>query len=345
MNNYFHTLFGEKTFFIAEIGGNFSDYDTGVKLIDLAMFAGADAVKIQTYKAATLSSRKAMFSSDGMIFTGDVSQYESFEKYQIDDDVQRKLFEYAQSNNVLMFSTPSHYSDCVVLEKLHCPIYKIGSDDVTNIPFLKEVASIGKPMILSTGMSTLEEVKEAVDAILGTGNNDICVLHCVTNYPADYESANLLSIRSMINEFAPIPIGFSDHSPYDELVLAAVVLGAKVIEKHFTYDKNADGPDHPISLIPQEFKRMIEKVRNIEVALGDGIKRPAKTEDTTRKNNRKSIVMTRSLKQGEAITEGSFAIKRPGFGIEPKYASTLIGRILARDIDEDDVLSWDHLEK
>jgi len=345
MNNYFENLFGNRVFFIAEIGGNFSDYDTGAKLIHLAMQAGADAVKIQTYKASTLSSRKAMFSSDGMIFTGDVSQYESFEKYQIDDDVQKKLFEYAQSNNVLMFSTPSHYSDCVVLERLNCPIYKIGSDDVTNIPFLKEVASIGKPMILSTGMSTMEEVKEAVDAILSAGNSDICVLHCVTNYPAEYESANLLSIRSMIEVFKPVPIGFSDHSVHDELVLAAVVLGAKVIEKHFTYDKNADGPDHPISLLPQEFKNMIGKVRNIELALGDGIKRPAKTEATTKKNNRKSIVMTRSLKQGEPITEGSFAVKRPGFGIEPKYASSLVGRILARDIDEDDVLLWDHLKR
>lgn len=345
MNNHFHKLFGDRTFFIAEIGGNFSDYDTGVRLIDLAVRAGADGVKIQTYKASTLSSRKAMFSSDGMIFTGDVSQYESFEKYQIDDDVQKRLFEYAQSNNVLMLSTPSHYSDCIVLERLNCPIYKIGSDDVTNIPFLKQVASIGKPVILSTGMSTLVEVKEAVDAILSMGNNDICVLHCVTNYPADYESANLLSIRSMIDAFKPIPIGFSDHSPYDELVLAAVALGAKVIEKHFTYDKNADGPDHPISLLPQEFKRMVEKVRNIEIALGDGIKRPARAEATTRQNNRKSIVMTRSLRQGEIITEESFAIKRPGFGIEPKYAPVLIGRILARDIEEDDVLLWDHLVK
>jgi len=149
----------------------------------------------------------------------------------------------------------------------------------------------------------------------------------------------------MIDAFKTIPIGFSDHSPYDELVVSAVALGAKVIEKHFTYDKNADGPDHPISLLPQEFKKMIEKVRNIEMALGDGIKRPAKSEATTRKNNRKSIVMTRPLKQGEAITVGSFAIKRPGFGIEPKYAPTLIGRILARDIDEDDVLLWDHLVK
>jgi N,N'-diacetyllegionaminate synthase len=345
MSNYFNDLFGNKTFFVAEIGGNFSDYNTGIKLIDLAIDSGADAVKIQTYKAFTLASKKAMFSSDGMKFTGDVSQYESFEQYQIDDEVQKRLFEYAKSNNILLFSTPSHFSDCIVLEELNCPIYKIGSDDVTNIPFLKEVAGIGKPIILSTGMSTLEEVREAVDEILHEGNNDICLLHCVTNYPADYDSANLLSIKTMIDEFKPIPIGFSDHSPYDELVIAAVALGARIIEKHLTYDKNASGPDHPISLLPQEFRNMVEKIREIEIALGDGIKKPAKTESITRKNNRKSIVMTKSLKAGEIITKESFGIKRPGYGIEPKYVATLIGKVLVKDVEEDDTLSWDYFRQ
>ncbi len=342
MSSYFHKLFRDKTFFIAEIGGNFLDYSDGIKLINLAIDSGADAVKIQTYKAATLTSKKAIFSSDGMKYTGDVSQYESFLKYQIDDNVQKRMFAYAESNNILLFSTPSHYNDCTTLEKLNCPIYKIGSDDVTNLPFLKEVAKLHKPVILSTGMSTLEEVREAVDTLIDEGNTDICVLHCVTNYPAEYESTNLLSIKTMIDVFSPIPIGFSDHSPYDELVIAAVTLGARVVEKHFTYDKHADGPDHIISLLPNEFKAMVEKVRNIEIALGDGIKRPAKSESVTRRNNRKSIVMTKSLKASEVITKGSFDIKRPGFGIEPKHASDVIGRVLTKDIEKDDILTWDH---
>lgn len=342
MNNYFIDLFRDRTFFIAEIGGNFSDYETGVKLINLALESGADAVKIQTYKASTLSSKKAMFSSEGMKFTGDVSQYESFLKCQIDDEVQEKLFSYTRKNNILFFSTPSHYSDCVVLERLQCPIYKIGSDDLTNLPFLRESARLHKPIIISTGMSTMNEVQEAVDVILSEGNKDICVLHCVSNYPAEYDSANLLAVKTMAEYLSPIPVGFSDHSQYDELVIAAVVLGAKVIEKHFTYDKNAEGPDHPISLLPNEFKAMVEKVRNIERALGDGIKRPALSEMVTRRNNRKSIVMTKSLKAGDVITGDCFAIKRPGSGIEPKHANSIVGRVIVKGIEEDDILTWDY---
>lgn len=342
MSNYFIELLGNKTFFVAEIGGNFADYETGVKLIDMALESGADAVKIQSYKADTLSSKKAMFSANGMKFTGNVSQYESFKRYQIDDALQKALFAYAASNNILLFSTPSHYTDCLALEKLGCPMYKIGSDDLTNVAFLEAVAKLHKPVMLSTGMSTLWEVKEGVNSIIGEGNRDICVLHCVTNYPAGYESSNLLAIKTMRRALNPIPIGFSDHSPYTEVVIAAVALGARVIEKHFTYDKNADGPDHPISLLPQEFKDMVQKVRKIESALGDGIKMPAPTEFETRKNNRKSIVMTKSLKRGEIITKGSFDIKRPGGGIRPKHATDLLGRVLTKDVEADAVLTWEH---
>lgn len=342
MSNYFSKMFSEKTFFVAEIGGNFSDVETGKKLIDLAIESHADAVKIQTYKAATLSSRKAAFSSDGMPYTGDKSQFEQFSKYQIDDTVQQELFQYAESNQVLLFSTPSHYSDCLILEKLCCPIYKIGSDDLSNLAFLKEVAGLGKPMIVSTGMSTLNEIADAVNAILGQGNSDVCLLHCVTNYPAEYKNANLSAISTMIEHFFPIPIGFSDHASDDELVPAAVALGAALIEKHFTYDKKAEGPDHPMSLLPHEFKQMVEKVRRIEDALGDGIKKPALSELTTRRNNRKSIVMTKRLEAGDPLTRDSFEIKRPGWGIAPIHADSLPGRVLARTIEEDDVLTWDY---
>jgi len=344
MSDYFDKLLGDKTFFIAEIGGNFFDAETGIKLMDLAVASGADAVKIQTYKASTLSSKKAMFSADGMKYTGNVSQYESFLRYQIDDKVQQEIFAYAKSKNVLLFSTPSHYTDCELLSKLNCPIYKIGSDDVTNLPFIKQVSTLHKPVMLSTGMSTMGEVREAVETILRAGNMDICLLHCVTNYPADYDSANLRVIKTMIDEFYPIPVGFSDHSPYDDLVIGAIVLGARVIEKHFTYDKRAEGPDHAISLLPEEFEKMVEKVRSIEVALGNGIKRPAISESITRMNNRKSIVMKKALKAGDVIVKDSFDIKRPGLGIEPKYADMIIGRIIARSIEEDDILTWDHFK-
>lgn len=345
MSNYFQTLFANKVFFIAEIGGNFSDYETGIRLMNLAVMSGADAVKVQTYKAATLSSKEALFSSEGMKFTGDVSQYESFLKYQIDDEVQKKLFAYALAHNILFFSTPSHYSDCRVLEQLNCPIYKIGSDDLTNLPFLQEVAKLHKPIIISTGMSTLCEVKEATDIILSEGNSDLCLMHCVTNYPAEYEATNLLAIKTMAEELYPIPIGFSDHSQHEELVISAVALGARVIEKHFTHDKNAEGPDHPISLLPSEFKAMVEKVRKVESALGDGIKRPALSELVTRRNNRKSIIMAKSLKSGDVITSDCLSIKRPGFGIEPKHMVSIIGRVISKDIAEDEVLTWSHLNQ
>lgn len=342
MSDYFKSLFLDRVFFIAEIGGNFSDYETGIRLMDLAIKAGADAVKIQTYKASTLSSKKAMFSSEGMKYTGDVPQYDSFLKWQIDDVAQKKLFYYARENGIFFFSTPSHYSDCLVLEDLGCPIYKIGSDDLTNLPFLRQVAGLRRPLIISTGMSNMDEVKEAVDALRAEGSKDICVLHCVSNYPAEYDSANLLALRTLTTELFPIPVGFSDHSQHDELVVAAVALGAKVIEKHFTYDKNAEGPDHPISLMPEEFEGMVRKVRNIEKALGDGIKRPAPSEMVAHKNNRKSIVMTKSLKSGDIITGDCFSIKRPGLGIEPRHAISITGRVLVKDIAEDDILTWSH---
>lgn len=342
MSNYFNELFKNRTFFIAEIGGNFNDYETGVKLIKLALESGADAVKMQTYKADTLSSKQAMFSSDGMSATGNVSQYEGFTDYQINDKLQKRLFGYAKDNNIMLFSTPSHKTDCEALLEFNNPIYKIGSDDATNLPFIKYIATLDKPILISTGMCTLLEVEEAVNTILCEGNSNICILHCVTNYPADYDSANLRSIKTLQDKFPNIPIGFSDHSPYEELAIAAVTLGSKVIEKHFTYDKNAVGPDHAISLLPEEFLSMVKKVRMVETALGDGIKKPSISEKTTRKNNRKSIVMTKSLTVGSVITKDSVDIKRPGYGIEPKYIDLILGKVIQKDILNDDVLSWDY---
>lgn len=331
---------GHSSYIIAEIGGNFSSFAEGKALIDAAVEAGADAVKIQTYKAHTVSSRKAMFSAEGMEFTGDASQFDMFVQYQIDDDVQRNIFTYARERGVVLFSTPGHRSDVDVLEALGNCIYKIGSDDAVNLPLLREVARLQKPILLSTGMSTMREVAMAVDAVLAEGNDQLILLHCVTNYPAEPASANLLAMVAMQREFG-LPTGYSDHVLGSEICLAAATLGACVLEKHFTLDKTADGPDHALSSTPDEWRALVDGVRRVEEALGDGVKRPARSERTTRINNRKSMVCIRDIKAGDVIMADAVDIKRPGYGIAPWHWEAVVGKTARRDIPNDEVLTWD----
>ncbi|MBI4489883.1 MAG: N-acetylneuraminate synthase family protein [Deltaproteobacteria bacterium] len=331
---------GHPTYVIAEIGGNFTTFAQGKALMEAAVEAGADAVKIQTYKAATVSSKKAVFSAEGMAFTGDVSQYDMFVKYQIDDMVQEEIFQYARDRGVLLFSTPGHQTDVDMLEKLGNPVYKVGSDDAVNLPLLRYIARLQKPILLSTGMCTLQEVRMAVDVIFDSGNDQLVLLHCVTNYPAEPESINLRVIPALHREFG-LPIGYSDHVLGNEIALAAAAMGACVIEKHFTLDKNAEGPDHALSATPNELKALVGGVRALEAARGDGIKRPAPTERMTRLNNRKSIVAVRDIGAGERIEAGMIDIKRPGYGIAPCHWETVVGKIARERIPQDEILTWD----
>ncbi len=331
---------GCPVYIIAEIGGNFSTFEQGKDLIDAAIGAGSDAVKIQTYKAHTVSSRKAMFSAEGMEFTGDASQFDMFIEYQIDDRVQEDIYTYAREQGAVLFSTPGHQSDVELLETLGNSIYKIGSDDAVNLPLLRDVAQLQKPIILSTGMCTMREVGLAVDAVLGTGNDQLILLHCVTNYPAAPHSVNLQAMVAMQREFG-LPTGYSDHVLGNEICLAAAALGACVLEKHFTLDKGADGPDHALSSTPDEWRGLVDGTRSVEQALGDGVKRPAAAEKTTRINNRKSMICLRDLKAGEVITADALDIKRPGYGIAPCHWEAVVGKTARRDIPEDEVLSWD----
>jgi N,N'-diacetyllegionaminate synthase len=333
---------GQPVYVIAEIGGNFATVAEGKALVDAAIDAGADAVKIQTYRAATVSSRKARFAAEGMEFTGDASQFEMFVKYQIDDDVQRQIYDYAATRGILLFSTPGHQSDAVELEKLGNAVYKVGSDDATNLPLLRDLARLGKPILLSTGMCTMEETRRAVDAVLGQGNAELVLLHCVTNYPADPASVNLGAMVAMRHEFG-LPVGYSDHCLGNEVCLAAAALGACVLEKHFTLDKNAEGPDHALSSTPDEFTALVKGVRAVEAALGDGVKRPAASEATTRLNNRKSIVALRDIKAGERLAAAAVDIKRPGYGIESLHWEAVIGKVALRDIPADEILTWEML--
>jgi N,N'-diacetyllegionaminate synthase len=325
---------------IAEIGGNFSTFDEGKDLVDAAIEAGSDAVKIQTYKAHTVSSRKAMFSADGMAFTGDASQFEMFVQYQIDDGVQQEIYAYARERGIVLFSTPGHQTDVDLLETLGNSIYKIGSDDAVNLPLLRDVAQLQKPILLSTGMCTMREVGLAVDAVLSQGNDQLILLHCVTNYPAEPISVNLLSMNALQAEFG-LPTGYSDHVLGNEICLAAAALGACVLEKHFTLDKTADGPDHALSATPDEWTQLVEGVRKIESALGDGVKRPAASEKTTRINNRKSLVCVRAIAAGQPIEATAVDIKRPGYGIAPWDYENIVGKVARCDIPEDEVITWD----
>jgi len=233
-------------------------------------------------------------------------------------------------------------SDVELLEKLDCPAYKIGSDDAINIPFLEEVASIGKPILLSTGMCTMNEVRESVSAILGKGNADIILLHCVTNYPANPAHANLRCIPAMKTEFG-IPVGYSDHTIGTACCIGAAAIGVNVLEKHFTHDKNAEGPDHMLSADTEEMSQIIESIRTIETAMGDGVKRPSEGEKTTRINNRKSIVSVQTIPKGTVITTDMIAIKRPGFGIQPKFFHEVIGRTAKGDIKAEEPILWNYV--
>lgn len=324
-----------RCYIVAEIGGNFITFDQAKKLVDEAHGCGVDAIKLQTYKADTIASKKAMFDMEN---TGVVSQYELFQKYEISEALHREVFNYIARKGLDWFSTPSHESDVDLLEKLGVGAYKIGSDDAVNTPFLKYIAKLDKPILLSTGMCTMEEVRDSVSAILEEGNEKIIFLHAVTSYPTRPEHVNLTAMQAMMRAFPEFDIGYSDHTIGITACICAVAMGARVIEKHFTYDKQAEGPDHMHSADTKEMKEIVDRIREYEIMRGSGIKRPADSEKTTRINNRKSIVMAKAVKQGELIKKEHIAIKRPGNGIPPKYYEQIIGKRANKDMNKEDIL-------
>jgi N-acetylneuraminate synthase len=330
----------DRCYIIAEIGGNFTALDDAKRLIDEAAATGADAVKLQTYRAQTLSSKKAIFDMEN---TGVTSQFELFQKYEIDEKLHREIFDYAGSKGLDWFSTPSHSSDADMLDRLGVGVFKVGSDDAYNIPFLKDLARRGKPVMMSTGMCTLDEVKESVAAMLETGNRQIMLLHAITSYPTHPDSVNLRAMRTLADTFPDLDVGYSDHTLNSLACISAVAMGARIIEKHFTWDKNAEGPDHMLSADPAEMTELVKSIRLVEQMLGDGVKQPAPGEAKTRRNNRKSIVLEKDIAAGETLTAAHLAIKRPGTGIAPKHFDSLIGRTARRALAAEDVLSWDDL--
>jgi N-acetylneuraminate synthase len=330
----------DRCYIIAEIGGNFTNLAQAKRLIDAAANCGVDAVKLQTYRADTVASRKAIFDMEN---TGVVSQHDLFKKYEVDEALHREVFAYAESKGLDWFSTPSHETDVDLLERLGVGAYKIGSDDAVNIPFLHYVARTGKPVILSTGMCTLQEVRASVDAILAEGNDKLILLHAITSYPTHPENVNLAAMETLMREFPQLDVGYSDHTLNPVACLCAAAMGARVLERHFTYDKKAEGPDHALSADPAEMKWLVEAVRSFEVMRGSGVKCPAGSERTTRINNRKSVVLARPVRAGERLARADLAVKRPGTGIAPALFEQVIGRAVRSDMEADAVLAWDDL--
>jgi len=336
----FNNYRSDRCYIIAEIGGNFTTLEQARRLIDEAAACGVDAVKLQTYRAETVASKRAFFDMEN---TGVASQYDLFKKYEIDAELHHDVFRYAETKQLDWFSTPSHELDVDLLEACGVGAYKIGSDDAVNLPFLRYVAKTGKPLILSTGMCTLEEVKESVAAIRDAGCKKLLLLHAITSYPTHPQNVNLAAMQTLMATFPSVDVGYSDHTLTPVASLCAVAMGARVIERHFTWDKNADGPDHMLSADPAEMMWLVDAIRSFEVMHGSGVKEPAASEATTRRNNRKSVVLLRAMQAGDTIAAGDIAVKRPGYGIAPKFSPELLGRRLSRDLEPDSVLTWEDL--
>lgn len=335
---------GEPVFIIAEAGVNHNgDMNLARKLIDAATEAGVDAVKFQTFKAENLATRGAkMADYQKAQVNGPKSQYEMIKSLELDYSCFVELKEYSDEKGILFLSTP-HTSDAAGFLDSLVPAHKIGSGDLTNLPFLKMVARYGKPIILSTGMGNLEEVQEAVNAILTEGNKQLVLLHCVTSYPAEIKKLNLRAMETM-HEVFDLPVGFSDHTIGVLASVAAVALGACVIEKHFTLDKGLPGPDHQASLEPRDLAQLVASIRAIEAALGDGLKRPTTEEEQMKQIVRKSLVAAESIPRGSEISREVISIKRPGSGIAPKELDSVVGRIALVDIEKDTLLTWEMFE-
>lgn len=337
---------GRHVFIIAEAGVNHNgSVKLAKKLVDAAVNAKADAVKFQTFKAELVVTKDAKMASYQIKnLKKQMTQQEMIRKYELTEEDFAELKKYCDNKGIMFLSTPhSNEWSVDVLEKLKVPLYKIGSGDLTNLPFLDYVAKKQKPIVIGTGMSTMEEIKSAISAIKKTGNDKIVMLQAVTQYPTPYEDLNLRAMLSIKKE-CDVLVGLSDHTTGTIAPVAAVALGAVVIEKHFTLDKNMKGPDHSASLNPEELKVMVENIRNTELMLGSGIKKPTKQEIEIMKVVRKSLVSKVKIKKGAKITRDMIDIKRPATGIHPKDLEKVLGKKAKKDIEKDMVISFNDID-
>lgn len=335
-----------KVFIIAEAGVNHNgSLDLAYHLIDVAKDAGADAVKFQTFKAENVVSRLADKAEYQKESTGSTeSQLEMIRKLEISFEDFVKLKKYCDKKEIMFLSTPFGHQSIDFLYDL-VDIYKIPSGEIINYPYLKHIAAKNKPIIMSTGMANLGEVEEAINTIRSVNSEAkiLSLLHCTTNYPTPYEEVNLKAMQTLAAAFK-LPVGYSDHTLGIEVPVAAVAMGAKIIEKHFTLDKKLPGPDHRASLEPDELKEMVKAIRNIKMALGDGIKKPNDSEIEIMKVVRRSLIAARDIRAGETIKESDITIKRPGTGILPKFKEIVIGMKLVNDIKQDEPFRWENFK-
>ncbi|MFH0259632.1 N-acetylneuraminate synthase [Vibrio mediterranei] len=322
------------TFIIAEAGVNHNgDIGLAKKLVDVAADAGVNAVKFQTWKTELLVTKDAKMADYQVENTQqEETQYEMLKRLELSYNDFSELKLYCDTKGITFMSTPDEEQSASFLDGLQ-EIFKIGSGELTNTPFLRHIASFNKPVILSTGMGYLSEVEHAIMTLqdAGLALNQITVLHATTDYPTASEDVNLRAMLTIENAFPGIEVGYSDHTLGIEVPVAAVAMGAKVIEKHFTLDKTMEGPDHKASLEPSELKQMVEAIRNIEVALGTGWKVPTPTEQSNRSVVRKSIVAAKVISAGELITADMLEIKRPGNGISPTRWDEVLGSVAKKD--------------
>lgn len=324
-------------YIIAEAGVNHNgQLDLALKLCDAAKDAGVDAVKFQTWKTeniVTAQARQAAYQTEN---TGvEESQYDMLKKLELSYDHFRYIQDYCKKIGIDFLSTPDEEESLAFLVSLGLPLIKVGSGEVTNIPYMRMIGSQKKPVILSTGMSNLAQVATAYDTLLAAGAPSVALLHCTTNYPCPVDEVNLKAMCTLRDAFK-CQVGYSDHTMGLEVPVAAVALGAEIIEKHFTLDRTMEGPDHKASLEPAELKLMVQQIRNIEVALGDGIKRPNKSEAENSKVVQKSILARVPIKKGEVLTEDKLVAKRAGAGISSVHWDVVVGTTAVQDYDVDE---------
>lgn len=329
----------ESVLIIAEAGVNHNgSIELAKELALKAKEAGADIVKYQTARLESLVSKEAKMAEYQKENIGQtMSQKEMLKKLLLSFDEFRELADYCKEVGIKFLSTPFDVESIDFLEEIGCDMWKVPSGEITNYPYLIKIAKTHKPVILSTGMSNIDEVRACYNLLKDNGAGEITILHCTTQYPTAYEDVNLKAMLTLEKEFG-CKAGYSDHTKGIEVPVAAVAMGACVIEKHFTLDKNMEGPDHKASLEPQELAQMVSMIRNIEAAIGDGVKTPKAAEIGNKAVARKSIIAKRDIKEGELLTEENLTTKRPGNGINPMRWPEIIGTRAIRDFEEDELI-------
>ncbi len=325
-------------YIIAEAGVNHNgSFELACKLVDAAKAAGVDCIKFQTFKANKLVSHTAQKAEYQKANTGESSQQDMLKKLELSYDEFLALKAYCDRVGISFLSTPFDLESIAFLDSIQMPFWKIPSGEVTNLPYLLAIARTGKPVVMSTGMCDLEEIGAALSALRENGTKEIKLLHCNTEYPTPYEDVNLMAMRTIRERFG-CEVGYSDHTRGIEIPIAAVAMGATVIEKHFTLDRNMDGPDHKASLEPDELARMVDSIRNVEKAIGNGEKTPSPSEKKNISVARKSIVARTEIKAGDVFTAENITVKRPGTGISPMKWFDILGTRAVRDFEEDELI-------